>query len=223
MALHHSPSCSQVSALISAPSGRYGSALLVGGHDVGGLHPGHVVEVVVAAQQTGFQEGRSERAVGGQVLGQVDHVGHGVDLLQGREGAVQRADHVDRALCRPALQPSPGPAAGLLPSRSRRSRPSAGWRGTSPAPPPARTGSRRRSRRPASATRAEAGALTWQGPSDGASGAQQAAPVSFISACRLAASLGEHAGDLLAVEHHPVEGVAEDLVDLAAACAQAHR
>ena len=72
----------------------------VGSHDVGRLHPRHVVEEVVAAEQTGFKIRGCQIAVGRQVIRHVDHVHQGVGALERREGAVERADHVDLRLAR---------------------------------------------------------------------------------------------------------------------------
>ena len=69
--------------------------VLVGGHDVGRLHPRYVVEEVVGAEQAGVEVRRGELAVGRQVVGDIDHVHQRVGTLERREGAVQGADHVD--------------------------------------------------------------------------------------------------------------------------------
>ena len=196
--------------------------LLARSHDIGRLHPGDVVQIVLAAQQAGLQEGRGEVAVGRQVLGQVDHVGHGVDTLQGREGAVQRADHIHRAaaglrLGRHQVQQRAFLGAGhveacllqdgaeslLLLDRHELGR---------------EEGDIHRLRHQRRGWRLHlAGAIRRRvrGPAGCAGLVHQRLQVGGL--------LGQHIGDLLAVEHHPVEGVAEDLVDLAAARAQAHR
>ncbi len=72
--------------------------VVMGRHDVRSLDPGDVIQVVFGPEQPGLQEGRGELPVGRQVIDHVDHVHHIV--RQGREGAVQGADHIHAGLAR---------------------------------------------------------------------------------------------------------------------------
>ena len=138
---------------MSAPSGRYSSALLVGGHDVGRLHPGHVF-LLAGAELAEFHEGRARRRREASTT-PTDRPG-------------RRRRRRGRRAARRARRSCPMPACGL------------GLRGGSATARRPRPGSRRRRESPRAPARASPGVsstgVAWVDQNKGSASAGGAPP-----------------------------------------------
>src|SRR5687767_9383574 len=67
-------------------------SLITSGHDIGGLHPGNIVEIVFRSEQAGFQVRGEEFPISRQIIYYIGHVHHGIRNSWKR--SVYRADDI---------------------------------------------------------------------------------------------------------------------------------